>query len=64
MSWCFPALKIFQLCVPRLVEFPEVDEGALPKLQTLDFTGCFIFWNLASLFGGPELLEELDFVGL
>jgi len=23
-----------------LVEFPEVDEGALPKLQTLDFSGC------------------------
>jgi hypothetical protein len=36
----FPALINFQLCLLRLVEFPEVDEGALPKLQTLDFSGC------------------------
>jgi len=32
----FPALIAFQICFfSRLVEFPEVDEGALPKLQTL-----------------------------
>jgi Leucine-rich repeat (LRR) protein len=37
----FPALVEFRLChCWRLVEFPEVDEGALPKLQTLDFSGC------------------------
>jgi len=37
----FPALRKFQLhhCL-TLVEFPEVDEGALPKLQALDFSGC------------------------
>ncbi len=37
----FPALRQFRIrfCL-RLVEFPEVDEGALPKLQTLDFNGC------------------------
>jgi len=35
----FPALIRFRLHYCLLVEFPEVDEGALPKLQTLDFTG-------------------------
>jgi len=37
----FPALTYLNLnnCM-NLVEFPEVDEGALPKLQTLDFYGC------------------------
>jgi hypothetical protein len=24
----------------RLVEFPEVDDGALPKLRTLEFDSC------------------------
>jgi len=36
----FPALIYFQLYVPSLVEFPEVAEGALPKLRTLDISGC------------------------
>jgi Leucine-rich repeat (LRR) protein len=37
----FPALRELRLChCRRLVKFPEVDEGALPKLQTLDFSGC------------------------
>jgi hypothetical protein len=35
----FPALIKFRLCCSSLVEFPEVDEGALPKLRTLDFSG-------------------------
>jgi len=37
----FPALICLKLyfCV-SLVEFPEVDEGALPKLRTLDFWCC------------------------
>jgi hypothetical protein len=37
----FPALICLNLnyCM-NLVEFPEVDEGALPKLQTLGFYGC------------------------
>jgi Leucine-rich repeat (LRR) protein len=38
-SGAFPALIYFQLCVPSLLEFQEVDEGALPKLRTLDFSG-------------------------
>ncbi|KAH8950326.1 hypothetical protein BDL97_10G079400 [Sphagnum fallax] len=50
----FPALVEFRLChCWRLVEFPEVDEGALPKLQTLDFSGC------ASLGTLPLSLEVL-----
>ncbi|KAH8936898.1 hypothetical protein BDL97_17G110700 [Sphagnum fallax] len=37
----FPALIKFQLYwCSMLVEFPEVDEGALPQLRTLDFSGC------------------------
>jgi hypothetical protein len=52
----FPALINFQLCVPRLVEFPEVDEGALPKLQTLDFSGCL---SLGTLPLSLELLTSL-----
>jgi Leucine-rich repeat (LRR) protein len=37
----FPALIKFRLrACPRLLEFPEVHEGALPQLQTLDFSGC------------------------
>ncbi len=36
----FPALIKLNLSCRSLVEFPEVDEGALPKLQTLDLNGC------------------------
>jgi hypothetical protein len=37
----FPALINFRICCfLSLVEFPEVDEGALPKLRTLEFDGC------------------------
>jgi len=37
----FPALIKFELYGwSTLVEFPEVDEGALPKLRRLDFSGC------------------------
>jgi hypothetical protein len=36
----FPALIRFRLRDSLIVEFPEVDEGALPKLQTLDFSEC------------------------
>jgi disease resistance protein RPS2 len=40
-SGAFPALICLKLdrCV-NLVEFPEVDEGAMPKLQTLSCSGC------------------------
>jgi hypothetical protein len=50
----FPALIKFQLCwCSRLVEFPEVHEGALPQLRTLDFSGCESLGTL------PHSLEVL-----
>jgi Leucine-rich repeat (LRR) protein len=36
----FPALIRLKLSCARLVEFPEVEKGALPTLRTLDLTGC------------------------
>jgi hypothetical protein len=43
----FPALIEFELQRCRwLVEFPEVDEGALPKLQTLDLSYCLSLGSL------------------
>jgi hypothetical protein len=60
----FPALINFQLCVPRLVEFPEVDEGALPKLQTLDFSGCLSLGTLPLSLEVLNCLSNLIFVGL
>jgi Leucine-rich repeat (LRR) protein len=53
----FPALITFQLCGwSTLVEFPEVDEGALPKLRTLDFSSCK---SLRTLPLSLELLTSL-----
>jgi Leucine-rich repeat (LRR) protein len=52
----FPALIRLQLYNCALVEFPEVNQGALPKLQTLDFTGSY---NLESLPLSLELLTSL-----
>jgi Leucine-rich repeat (LRR) protein len=43
----FPALIKFRIwACSWLVEFPEVDEGALPKLRTLDFSGCLSLGTL------------------
>jgi len=53
----FPALITFRLCGWwALVEFPEVDEGALPKLRTLDLSGCE---SLRTLPLSLELLPSL-----
>ncbi|KAH9569582.1 hypothetical protein CY35_03G140900 [Sphagnum magellanicum] len=53
----FPALITFKLHVwTTLLEFPEVDEGALPKLQTLDFSACE---SLRTLPRSLELLTSL-----
>ncbi len=53
----FPALITFELCGwSTLVEFPEVDEGALPKLRSLDFSGC---GSLRTLPLSLELLTSL-----
>jgi hypothetical protein len=55
-SGAFPALIKFHLRLSGLVEFPEVDEGALPKLQRLDFSGCS---SLGSLPVSLEVLTSL-----
>jgi hypothetical protein len=53
----FPALTTFKLCCwSTLVEFPEVDEGALPKLRTLDLSSC---GSLRTLPLSLELLTSL-----
>jgi Leucine-rich repeat (LRR) protein len=53
----FPALIKFQLCwCSTLVEFPEVHEGALPQLRTLDLSGCV---SLGTLPLSLELLTSL-----
>jgi hypothetical protein len=50
----FPALTKFEIFYCRsLVNFPEVQEGALPKLEKLYFTGC---WNFKTL---PFSLKNL-----
>jgi Leucine-rich repeat (LRR) protein len=36
----FPALITLRLYCLKLIHFPEVDEGALPKLRLLDLTHC------------------------
>jgi hypothetical protein len=47
----------------RLVEFLEVERGAMPELQTLNLTRCKSLESLP-LFGGPHLLEEVTCVWL
>ncbi len=42
----FPALNIFDLRQSKLVEFPDVEEGAMPKLQWLDFDDCIFHHSL------------------
>jgi hypothetical protein len=42
----FPALNFFDLSQSKLVEFPEVEEGAMPKLQSLDFDDCIFLHSL------------------
>ncbi len=53
----FPALIEFKLqgCI-NLVEFPEVEGGAIPKLQTLCLNGCY---SLRSLPLSLEVLTNL-----
>jgi hypothetical protein len=36
----FPTLKFFDLGQSGLAEFPEVEEGAMPRLQSLKFDDC------------------------
>jgi hypothetical protein len=52
----FPALIKFQINLCSLVEFPEVDEGALPNLRRVDFNMCH---SLETLPLSLELLTSL-----
>jgi len=56
----FPALIKFRLCCfSRLVQFPEVDEGGLPELRTLDFSGCDSLGTLRLSLEVPTSLKKL-----
>jgi len=57
----FPALTEFRIyCCRSLVEFPEVDEGALPNLTLLQFYMCYSLGSLPlSLEVLPSLREML-----
>ncbi len=58
----FPALISFHLIFcSSLVEFPEVDEGALPNLRKLVFNGCN---SLGTLPLSLELLTSLREIGV
>jgi len=47
----------------RLVEFPEVDEGALPKLRILDFGYCDSLGSLPLSLEVLTSLRTLDLSG-
>jgi Leucine-rich repeat (LRR) protein len=60
-SGAFPALINFQIIgCESLVEFPEVDEGALPKLGTLRFEECFSLKTLPLSLEVLTSLRKLD----
>jgi Leucine-rich repeat (LRR) protein len=57
----FPALNLFNLGQSNLVEFPEVEEGAMPKLQWLDFDDCI---SLHTLPASISLLTNIQTIDL
>jgi len=56
----FPALKLFDLRQSGLAKFPEVEEGAMPKLQCLDFDECILHTLPASI----SLLTSIQTINL
>jgi len=56
----FPALKLFYLRQSGLAKFPEVEEGAMPKLQCLDFDECILHTLPASI----SLLTSIQTINL
>jgi disease resistance protein RPS2 len=52
----FPALAQLRIDARKLVEFPDVQKGALPKLRKLDLHGCISLERLPSL----EFLPSLE----
>ncbi|KAH8956158.1 hypothetical protein BDL97_07G024800 [Sphagnum fallax] len=60
----FPALVRIKLgSCEKLVEFPEVDEGALPRLQILDLSHCDSLRSLPLSLELLTSLRELDLEG-
>jgi hypothetical protein len=56
----FPALKLFILGQSKLVEFPEVEEGAMPKLQCLDLYGCICLHTLPASMSLLTSIQTID----
>jgi hypothetical protein len=56
----FPALNLFNLAQSKLVEFPEVEEGAMPKLQSLDFDDCIFLHTLPASISLLTSIQTID----
>ncbi|CAM6037255.1 unnamed protein product [Sphagnum compactum] len=57
----FPALDSFNLEESQLVEFPRVEEGAMPKLQWLNFDDCKFLHTLPA---SISLLTSIQTINL
>jgi len=57
----FPALDSFDLEQSQLVEFPRVEEGAMPKLQSLNFDDCKLLHTLPA---SISLLTSIQTINL
>jgi hypothetical protein len=56
----FPALNLFILGQSKLLEFPEVEEGAMPKLQLLDFDDCIFLHTLPASISLLTSIQTID----
>jgi len=56
----FPALNLFNLGQSKLVEFPEVQEGAMPKLQCLVFDDCLFLHTLPTSISLLTSIQTID----
>jgi Leucine-rich repeat (LRR) protein len=56
----FPALNLFNLAQSKLVQFPEVEEGAMPKLQWLDFDDCIFLHTLPASISLLTNIQTID----
>ncbi|CAM6010713.1 unnamed protein product [Sphagnum balticum] len=56
----FPALKLFDLRQSGLVEFPEVEEGAMPTLHCLHFDDCLFLHTLPASIALLTSISTID----
>ncbi len=57
----FPTLEVFDLYeCEKLTEFPEVEEGAMPKLRELGLIGCVCLQSLPLSLSLLSNVQELD----